>query len=65
VNKQGDVVEITGQVRVKCYCGLWVTAGHQGADREPVLLHPEPACERYMKTEPVAFLRALRKKYSP
>jgi len=58
-------IQITEQLRIKCFCGLWVTAGHHGPDEEPCLLHPDPACEKYLEMEPVDFLRALRKKYSP
>ena len=61
----GERVRITGQVKVKCFCGLWVTAGYSGPDKEPCLVHPVPACERYMKTEPENFLKALRRRYSP
>lgn len=55
----------TEQVRIKCFCGLWLTAGHYGPDEEPCMMHPEPACQRYIDEDPVEFLRALRMKYSP
>jgi len=61
----GERVHITEQVKVKCFCGLWVTAGHSGPDDEPCLLHPVPACKKYMDMEPADFLKALRKKYAP
>lgn len=50
---------ITVEFHVKCFCGLMIAVGH--ADGKPMLLHPEPACERFMSDEPAdKFLRALR-----
>jgi hypothetical protein len=63
-SKPGDSFDLVEKVRVKCSCGLWVTCGYQD-DGEPALIHPVPACAFYMQTDPVIFLRTLRKRYSP
>jgi hypothetical protein len=62
--KTGDKLNIRERVRVKCTCGLWVVAGFEGPQDEPILLHPTPACEFYLKHAPDVFLRKLRKKYA-
>ena len=64
MSEKARTVELREKVRIKCFCGLWLSAGETG-DGEPYVVHPVPACQRYLDTEPADFLQALRKKYSP
>lgn len=47
--KQPDM-QIIERLKVKCFCGLWVIAGHHGPNLE---------------TDPADFLKALRLRCSP
>lgn len=50
-------------VRVKCFCGEWITVGEDDQG-DPCLAHELPPCPRYLQPEPMQdFLRALRQHY--
>jgi len=54
-------VTVKEALRVKCFCGAEVVVGYSGPDQVPSLFHPDPACERFLRDEPLdKFLAALR-----
>lgn len=58
-------MSIEGRIRAKCFCGQWVTVGYKNPGNEPVILHPQPACQRFLKDEPLdQFLSELRRHWS-
>ncbi len=48
-------------LRVKCWCGLWVTVVE--SSRGPALLHAPPACQRFLDEPITEFLHNLRVHY--
>ncbi len=62
-SKQGELVEVRPQYKIRCTCGLWITLGELVAGGEPIVLHPLPQCAFFRENDLLTYVRTLRQYY--